>query len=188
MKEQDLNTDSSLRKRAEERLEGVPASLPVPEDTAAILHDLRVHQVELEMQNDELQRTQHELDAARRKYVQLFDLAPVGYVTLDEAGNIMDANLTAASLLGVNRSSLVGLPFVQFVLPPDADGLILRLRETRPASEPRALELRMRRSAGKTMTDQFWARLEIRGDVTEEVLAPSAWVTFADITSSKGTC
>ena len=75
-----------LRRGAEERLDklsaAAAAAAPVPEDVTAIVHELRVHQIELEMQNEELRGAQLELDAQRQKYFELFDLAPVGYLTL----------------------------------------------------------------------------------------------------------
>src|SRR5947207_15516802 len=86
------------------------AEAPASEEAARMLHELRMHQVELEMQNEELRRTQLELDAARERYFDLYDLAPVGYFTVSESGLILEANLTAAKLLGVPGASFVRQP------------------------------------------------------------------------------
>src|SRR5665647_2193614 len=100
-----------LRRQAEERLDRLSAAAsPVPEDIAAVVHELRVHQIELEMQNEEMRRAQLELQASREKYIELFDLAPVGYLTLSDKSVVGDANFTAARLLGVERRQLVGRP------------------------------------------------------------------------------
>jgi PAS domain-containing protein len=112
-----MTTADELRRQAEERLDrlaadaAAAAASPVPEDVAAAVHELRVHQIELEMQNEELRRAQLELEASREKYFELFDLAPVGYLTLGDRDIVGDANLTAAHLLGVERQLLVGQPF-----------------------------------------------------------------------------
>ena len=80
---------ADLRKRAEAkaRTDAVQTGIPMsPEEATRILHDLRVHQIELEMQNEELRRTQEELEASRARYFDLYDMAPVGYLTLSETG------------------------------------------------------------------------------------------------------
>jgi len=76
-------------------------------DAQRVLHDLQVHQIELELQNEELRQAQDALEASRARYFDLYDLAPVGYFTLDEGGLILEANLTGATLLGVSRGALV---------------------------------------------------------------------------------
>ena len=78
-----------------------------------------MHQIELEMQNHELCRTQQELEASRAKYFDLYDSAPVGYVTLNEKGIIVEANQTAAGLLGQERSALIGQPLTCFIARED---------------------------------------------------------------------
>ena len=77
------------------------------EEMQVALHELRVHQIELEMQNEELRRTQVELDAAWAEYLNLYDLAPVGYCTISDKGLLLKANLTIAGLLGLGQSLIV---------------------------------------------------------------------------------
>ncbi len=86
-----------------------------------MLHELQVHQVELEMQNDQLRHTQLELDGARARYFDLYDLAPVGYCTVDENGRILEANFTAASMLDAVRSDLVQQAVSRFIVQSDQD-------------------------------------------------------------------
>ena len=109
-------TAAELRRRAEKRLrkqhpKTVPAQTAA--DTRRLAHELQVHQIELEMQNEELKKTlglqkaRAEMQAGLEKYSDLFEFAPVGYLTLDRQGTIHQANLTSASLLGIERSRLV---------------------------------------------------------------------------------
>ena len=87
--------------------------------TSLLLHELQVHKIELEMQNEELRRAQSELEASQARYFDLYDLAPVGYFTLSERGMVLSANLTAAGLLGVARGTLVGQHLSRFVFEAD---------------------------------------------------------------------
>jgi PAS domain S-box-containing protein len=82
-----------------------------------LIHELEVHQIELEMQNEVLQRSQMETADERRKYTDLYDFAPVGYFTLDRKGRIIEANVTGASLLGAEKRSLAKQPFQRFIIP-----------------------------------------------------------------------
>jgi PAS domain S-box-containing protein len=92
-----------------------------PEETRKMLHELRVHQIQLELQNEDLRRAQEELDATRARYFDLYDLAPVGYCTISEQGLILETNLTAAALLGATRGALVKQPFSRFIFGKDMD-------------------------------------------------------------------
>jgi PAS domain-containing protein len=80
------------------------------EKNRQMLYELQVHQIELEMQNEELRRTHAELDIVRKRYFDLYDLAPTGYCTLSEKGLFLEANLTAATMLGTHRQELVSRP------------------------------------------------------------------------------
>ena len=127
-----------------------------PEDTRRVNFELRVHQIELEMQNEELRRAQVELAEARARYFSLYDLAPVGYCTVSEGGAILEANLTAAALLGTTRSALVKRPLNRFIAPEDQDAHYLRHKALFAGGEPESSELRMLGPGGAP----FWARLE----------------------------
>ena len=147
-----------LRRQAEEKAAQSPENLESlsPEETQQTLHELRVHQIELEMQNEELRRAQRELEAARTRYSDLYDLAPVGYVTLSEQGLILEANLTAATLLGVTRGDLVKQPLSRFIFLADEDIYYLHCKHLFETGNPQECELRMSR----VDADPFWAILE----------------------------
>ena len=126
-----------------------------PEAAHQLFHKLRVHQIELEIQNDELRRAQEEVDAARARYFELYDLAPVGYCSLNNAGMIEQANLTAANLFGVSRADLVGEPISRFVFPEDRGVYELHRQQLMDTGEPQACDLRLTKSDGIV----FWSRL-----------------------------
>jgi len=109
------------RQRAEERItaESLPPEELSPDQAVRLIHELQVRQIELERQNDELRRSQAELEKSRNKYADLYDFAPVGYLTLDAQGAIVEANLTAATLLGVERSQLLNRSFTHFLVAAD---------------------------------------------------------------------
>ena len=148
-----------------------------PEETRQTLHELRLHQIELEMQNEELRRTQAELDAARARYFDLYDLAPVGYLTLSEQGLIIEANLTAANLLGVTRGEMIKQPLSRYILPKDQDIYYLHrkcLFETHATDSPlqqgsvQASPLRLcSGEAGQTVKTQTCELLMLKKDRTQ---------------------
>jgi PAS domain S-box-containing protein len=111
-----------LRARAEGRMKERPRrsearGQPTAEDMQRLVHELQVHQIELELQNEELQGARAELEAGVERYSDLYDFAPIGYVTLDGDGTIGQVNLSGARLLGLERSRLVGARFGLFVSP-----------------------------------------------------------------------
>ena len=120
-----------------------------------LLHELRVHQIELEMQNEELRRAQVELDAVRARYFDLYDLAPVGYCTLSEKNIILEANLNAAVLLNTPRSRLVRQPLALFILEEDYRVYYHHWRKLFKSGDPQDFELRMICTDGAP----FWVRM-----------------------------
>jgi two-component system sensor histidine kinase UhpB len=108
---------------------------------AALEHELHVHQVELEMQNEELRRAELDLAAVRDRFIDLYDFAPVGYFTLNEDGSLVEANLTAATMLGEQRKALVKNPFARFVVRADAHKWHLFFAAALKREGPQRLEL-----------------------------------------------
>ena len=126
----------------------------MPKETQELLGELQVHQIELEMQNEELERTQEELFYAKERYFELYDMAPVGYLTLNDECVILEANLTATTMLGTTRQALIRQPITNFVLSEDQD--VCYLYHKRVVKDtPELCELRMRTQEGKI----FWAEL-----------------------------
>jgi PAS domain S-box-containing protein len=159
MTDHDSSSDKAagLRRLAEARaMTPTPQVAPSLEALERTLHELQVHQIELELQNEELGRIQVELDAARRRYFDLYELAPVGYFTLNGAGVIVEVNLTATALLGLPRDMLTARPFSRFVLQDDQDPYYLHRKQLLETGAPQQLELRMVKRDGGV----FWAHLE----------------------------
>jgi PAS domain-containing protein len=116
--EQNLSDPEVLRRNAEERLKKNPAKKADPgmeSDTKRLVHELQVHQIELEMQNEELKKANEITENALKKYTMLYDFAPMGYLTLDAEGTICDLNFTAAEMMGEKRFSLENSNFKIFV-------------------------------------------------------------------------
>ncbi len=113
------NSTDELRRRAEERLQEVKQQVTSVTATATewqrLVHELEVHQIELEIQNDELKQARSELEEYLRTYTYLYDFAPVSYFTLEPDGRILQANLTGAKMLEVERSRLINQPFDRFI-------------------------------------------------------------------------
>ena len=113
-------TEPALRKRAEKKLASSPKKKPASSiDALKLVHELQVHQIELEMQNEELRLANAAVDESRARFSDLYDFAPVGYVTLDEKGIVAEANLTFARLTGQERGLLLRKPFQSFVYSED---------------------------------------------------------------------
>ena len=116
--ELDLTDAQLLRKKAEKKLNETQNEATfnaVEPDVKRLVHELQVHQIELEMQNEELRQANERAEAALKKYTMMYDFAPMGYFTLDHGGVIYELNFTGAELLGDRRFALINSNFKLFV-------------------------------------------------------------------------
>ena len=155
-----------LRARAE-RQGLVAASLPpdTPPEVQRLVQELQVHQIELEMQNEELLLAQAEAEHNRQQYVDLYEFAPIGYCTLDAAGTLRQLNLRMAQLLGQERRQLLGRPLVLYADPAERDqltGFLARLW-ARPGQR-QSCELGLRRADGSGFFGQLEGVASAEGD------------------------
>jgi two-component system cell cycle sensor histidine kinase/response regulator CckA len=146
-----------LREKAEARLQSETPGVQdySLEEMNVLIHELQVHQIELEMQNDALRQSQISLEEANRKYSDFYDFAPVGFLTLNESGLIREVNLTAASQLGVTRRHLVDKPFRFFIEVEDRKRFHLYLKRVFREPGPQPGEIKLHRPDGGS----FFARL-----------------------------
>jgi PAS domain S-box-containing protein len=171
-----------LRGKAEQRLDKQPAgsSLMGSETSEKLIHELRVHQIELEMQNEALREARLSLEESRDKYLDLYEFAPVGYLTLTRNAVIEEVNLTGAALLGVDRRTLIRDRFRRFIIPEDLerwDRLFLSVLHT---AEKQTCDLHLLKSD----CSPFSARVEsliIRREHKDPVIR----VAISDITEQK---
>jgi PAS domain S-box-containing protein len=142
-------------------------------------HELQVHRIELEMQNEALRESQVALEASRDRYLRLYEFAPVGYLTLTDTGVIAEANLTAATLLGVARGQLLQTRFERYVDPAERNRW-QRLLSGHPQQGLQSCELPMRRANGES----FHALLDCREQVAVTEQHETRF-TFSDISARK---
>ncbi len=127
------------------------------DEIAALIHDLHVHQIELEIQNEELRSTQVELERLRERYWNLYNLAPVAYMSIDEFGSIYEVNLAASKLFACPKKVLLNMPLTSFVDLLDRDLLSAIIEKARKSNADQTFETKMRRANG----DEFYAYIEI---------------------------
>lgn len=154
-----MNPKDIMRQQAEAKVKQLPSEKDphLPQATRDLFHELRVHQIELEMQNDELRRSQTELEAVRSRYFDLYNLAPVGYFTVSDKGLIIEANLTATTLLIAPKGDLVTRPFSRFVFKADHPQYYLFQRKVMATLKPQMCgDIRIVRKDGTP----FWAQLQ----------------------------
>ena len=157
-----------------------PSELSLDE-TQRLVHELRVHQIELEMQNQELRRAQGELEASRDRFVDLYDLAPVGYLTTSETGLILEANLTAATMLRAERGSLLKQPLSRFIIQEDQHVYYDHRQQLFETQTLQVYEMRMVRADGTW----FHAHVEAVVAHTGTKGAPVCRATFTDVSERK---
>ncbi len=110
-----------LRNLAEQMVKEQPKSAATANrtDMDRLINEIQVYQAELEIQNEELRRTQTEQEQSRDRFSRLYNMAPVGYIVLEQNGTILDANQTASEMLGKDRTDMLNRPFSQFIATDD---------------------------------------------------------------------
>jgi two-component system sensor kinase FixL len=144
-----------------------------------VQHELEVHQIELEMQNRALREAEHELEASRDRYVDLYDFAPVGYLSFNPKGIVRELNLTAAEMLGTERFHVVGHPFIAWLPAGEAGVFFEHLRET--ASHPGAqcvTELNVKKRGGAQLVTRLVS-------MAEPAAAGACRTVITDITEAR---
>ncbi|BEQ14180.1 PAS domain S-box protein [Desulfoferula mesophila] len=180
-----LSKSQGLRQRAEKQLRKKPSddSELQTENFSAILQELRIHQVELELQNEELRRTQKELEDSRDQYFDLYDQAPVGYLSTDARGIILQANLTIANMLALPRGNLVGRSLYLFVARDHHKALLDLLKPRTGGSGKQTLAIEMIRQDSSL----FHAQVESAPQLVNDDLSLQFRMAVVDVTERKRT-
>ena len=152
-----------------------------PEAMRSMVHEMQARQSALDLQNEALRQTQADLADTQARYSDLYDQAPVGYVTLSGPGRILEANLTAATLLGVAREVLVTQPISRYIGQEYQESFQRHCQQLFETGSPQKCELRMVRNDGSLFWAHHAARV-VRNAAGEEV----CHVVLTDITSRKG--
>jgi diguanylate cyclase (GGDEF)-like protein/PAS domain S-box-containing protein len=170
-----------FRSAAEAQLARAPPAGHTAQSAAELLHELHVHQIQLEMQNEALRQAQVALEEARDLYVDLYEFAPVGYLTVSRRGLIEKINLTGAKLLGVDRRALRQKNFARFVVPQDQDGWYHFHRDGfNNARAKRTGEMRLLRNDGTIFDASLECLLTTTGDASEALR-----ITLTDVTERR---
>jgi PAS domain S-box-containing protein len=182
-RDKNLAYKKELRQRAEEFINKNPSAIKEmpPDDVKKLIEDLQIHQIELEMQNEELRQTQLDLQAALDKITDLYDFAPIGYFSISDMGLILDANLVGATMLGMERGKLPGRRFSQFIAKDDQDAFYLHRQKLLETKTKQICELRMTKNDGT----EFYAQLESNPFVEEAGNCIVIRSAISDITERK---
>lgn len=171
-----LNKAQQLRTDAETQLSQSSATESTVLSAQESLHELQVHQIELEIQNEELHRNHIALESANKRYVALYEFAPVSYLTLSREGIVTEINISGATLLGEPRNKLLGSPFSRYISPEQADRWHLYFKQVLETGDAPNFELELRHSDGAVL--HAIVKLELNTDVEQ----PELLITLTDIT------
>lgn len=185
-----MNSDANmlaLRERAEALIDksDLQVAATSPAEIQRLVHELQVYQTELELQNDELRRTQQELTAARDKFSDLYDFSPVGYLTVCPKGQILSANLTACELFGLTRSELIGTFFSTLVSESDTDELFLHYKSARQSGNRESCELQLQADAEQEHTRYVQAQSIRVAKKSDVIVSDSLHIALTEITAQK---
>ena len=176
---------AALRQAAEARVN--TAIAPCPPDTKGtgadlhrLVHELQVHKIELELQNETLRQAQVDLEESRDRYADLYEFAPVGYLTLSAEGRIADINLSGTTLLGMERGKLLQRSFERFVTAEDTARWRQSLASALQQEEKLECELVLQRGDGR----RFNIRVQCLR-MAREGQAPTVRMVLTDITKLK---
>jgi len=179
---------SDLRLRAEASLQKPPRKPPAgggelksAVDSTRLVHELQVHQIELEVRNAELQEWRNQAETLQEKYVELYDFAPIGYFSLDKNGRILRVNLTGAALLGVERSRLVSRSLTRFAVASSRPVLTDLIGRVFAGDSNQTGEARLRKDDGTT----FWAGLHASPALASDLQENVCRLVISDITVLK---
>ncbi len=181
------NNDSTrfheLRKRAEALLKISDEDLPKmsPDEIQNLVHSFRTYQIEMELQNEELRCAEEELLASREKYSNLYDFAPVGYITVSDKGMILESNLTFANMLGVERSRLINQPLSAYITDEDQDVYYHCRRKSLETKEQQTCELRIKLKENLSV----WVRIDFKVIKSPEGGANQFYMMISNIAELK---
>ncbi|ATG90115.1 PAS domain-containing protein [Methylomonas koyamae] len=174
----------TLRRKAEALVSSLSPEEVKAKPAEVLVHELLVHKIELEMQNEELRNTHNALQEAHDRYLDLYEFAPVGYITVNRDDQISTINLTGSALLGVERDKLIGQRFSKFVAPQDCDRWFRSLVGIMESDthEKRVIGLMMKRADGS----EFYVHLDcLRRESSDE--PPTLRIALSDISHSRQT-
>ncbi len=173
---------NQLRKLAERRVVRSPIDVSVTsvKEIERLVYELQVHQEELDIQNEELRRAQLELQSSRDRYADLYDFAPVGYLTLDAKGHILEANLTAVTILGVERSRLIRTRLALYCDTTSRNDLLAHLDQVLSSKSHHSRELLFHAGDGS----ERYLRLDSQS-AAEPAAAPQVRMVLTDIGDRK---